>query len=112
MTYVKMSEITNILLYVFNAALIGTIAWTWIVIILDVENLAFIYDWFESWLDKGKIGKLLFKVGFRCFYCFAGQTSLWFYLVFYGLSDYNPFYHIGFVMLSILTTQIIKRKYG
>ena len=98
--------------YIFNAVLCGVIAWIWIKIILDVSNLGFIYDFFYKIMDKNKVSRYAFKPLFECFYCFGGQLSLWWYLISNGLDNYNMFYHIGFISISILTTQIINKKYG
>lgn len=102
----------EILEYMFNAILIGVISWVWIKIILDVDNLGFIYESFY-WLMKGTVlTRLIFKLLFKCFYCFAGQLSLWWYLFNYGLKEYDLISHIGFICLSILTTQILNKKYA
>lgn len=107
-----MNEVMNILIYVFNAALIGAIAWVWIMILLEADKFGFIYEFFEGPMKKTLVTRKLFQLLFVCFHCLAGQTAIWFYLIYYGLETYNPFYHIGFVALSILTTQIINKKYG
>lgn len=108
----NMNEISNIILFLFNASIIGVIAWVWIIILLDADQFGFIYEFFEKPMKKFALTRLLFKLLFVCFYCFAGQTALWFYLIFYGLHEYNPIYHIGFIGLAILTTQILNKKYG
>jgi len=107
-----MIELKNILLYLFNASMLGVFSFVWIIILLDAENFGFIYEWFNNWMKKNKITKVLFKPLFHCIHCNAGQLSLWFYLVYYGLDNYNPFYHIGFITLSILGAHILNKNYG
>ena len=107
-----MTELTTIALYIFNAALAGTIAFTWIIIILDADNFGMIYGWNEKWMKKTRITRWLFKPMYHCVHCNAGQLALWFYLFFYGTIEYNPWYHIGFIAISITTAHIINKKYG
>lgn len=98
--------------YLFSAVLIGIISWVWITIILDVDNLGFIYDAFDWLMKRTVITRFIFKPLFACFYCFAGQLSLWWYLWHYGALKHDILYHIGFICISILTTKILNRKYG
>jgi hypothetical protein len=107
-----MEDMTTILQYIFNAALCGTIAYTWIMIILDAENFGWIYEGANWIMKRTAVTRWLFKPMFHCMHCNAGQLALWFYLIFYGLQEYNPWYHIGFIAISITTAQIIKKKYG
>lgn len=41
-----------------------------------------------------------------CVFCFAGQLSLWIFVIHF---DYNLFYHIGFISLTIFFTLIYNK---
>lgn len=107
-----MNEVINIVIFLFNASILGVIAWVWIIILLDADQFGFVYEFFEEPMKRTLFTRALFKVLFNCFYCFAGQSALWFYLVYYGIDDYNLFWHIAFISTAILTTKIINSKYG
>lgn len=103
--------LNNITFEPLNAIMIGIFSFVWIIIILDAENFGFIYEWFNGWMKKTAITRILFKVLFHCFHCNAGQLALWFYLI-TQFDNYNIVHHIGFICISILTAHILNKKYG
>lgn len=84
-----------------EAIIIGIIAWVFVIILVD-EGMIFSWWWdvingLPQWL-KSPLG--------ACEYCVAGQMSLWYYL-FAHWHDYNVFYHIAYISISIFTVRII-----
>ena len=107
-----METIISLIYFFSNSLLIGCFSFVWITIILDTNELGFIYELAESMVKKNILNKHLFKLFFNCFYCFSGQFSMWFYLFNYPIHKYEFFYHITFITLSILTTKILSKNYG
>jgi hypothetical protein len=65
----------------------------------------------DPFFEKNRLLKWLYKPIIGCAHCNAGQISLWTYL-FYYWNSYNFLYHIGFIVVAILTVQILITKYG
>ena len=81
--------------------------------LLDADMvLGPLYSILEKMTKHTKVTRWIAEPLFKCAYCNAGQVSLWSYLGIYSEYPYNPFLHIGFVSLTILTTHIIIKKIG
>jgi len=77
-------------------------------ILMDTDNLLHKYRVFLDWIDNDWITKPLGL----CEKCFAGQLTLWSYvLIFQRTEVYTLFGHASVVLMTILFTDIIKRKY-
>lgn len=62
--------------------------------------------------EKNAFTKWIYKPIIGCAHCNAGQIALWTYLIKYWGENYSFFYHIGFIVIAILTVQILIAKYG
>ena len=86
-----------------EAIVIGVVAWVFCIILME-EGMIFAWWWdvinrLPNWLQK--------PLG-ACEFCFGGQLALWYYLGTRLLtSDYNAFYHIAFVSITIFTIKMI-----
>lgn len=91
----------------YIAFLIAVMTWCYHTILKEdllSPWFSFGYNHFGKYQDTWK--EFIYKPIWGCQYCTAGQLGLWSYLYFFWY-DYNLFYHIAFITLSIFLTKII-----
>lgn len=99
--------------YLFHALLIGVFSFVYVIILQQPDKvLGPLVKLVDPFFNRNRFLKWIYKPLMECAHCNAGQIALWSYIGLYGLSDYNVFYHIGFISISILTVQILINKYG
>lgn len=99
--------------FCFYAFLIASFSFVYIIILLDSDGvLAWLYRLLNPIMEKNIILRFIKRPLLDCVHCNAGQISLWFYLIKYRNFEYNILWHISFVVLSILISQILIVKYG
>jgi hypothetical protein len=83
---------------IWQAIIIGITAWVFTLILIEPDMIFYRYGELirklPDWLNK--------PLGI-CEYCLSGQLALWYY---FTLGNYNLFYHIGFISVSIFTVKI------
>ncbi len=107
----------ELIYYIFHAVLIGIFSYVYVIILQRPDKLlgpvVKVVDPFFT--KKGKFNRLrlwIYKPLMECAHCNGGQVALWTYLIYYWGPDYNLFYHIGFISMSIVTVHILIKKYG
>lgn len=93
--------------FFIHAFLISTVTWFYHVVLKDYilsKWFAYGYENFGQEKFEGTWKKHLYQPVWGCQYCTSGQFALWLY---FFLFDYNLFYHILFITLTVITTKII-----
>ena len=86
--------------YFLISFLLACFAIVWVEVLTDEGMI--LYGWFKI---LNKLPLWLANPLGMCVYCFAGQLSLWAYIVIFW-NGYNLFYHILFITLTIFYTLI------
>ena len=84
-----------------QAIIIGITAWVFVIILME-EGM--IFSWW--WNVINRLPMWLAKPLGECEYCLGGQLSLWYYLLL-NWHDYNVFYHIAYISLTLFTIKLI-----
>lgn len=104
----------EIIYYVFHAVLIGVFSYVYAIILTKpgklLSPIVKIIDPF--FMQNGKFLKWIYDPIINCVYCNSGQVALWTYIFYYWGHEYNLFYHLGFISMSIMTVHILINKYG
>ena len=93
--------------FIFHALLISSLSWCYHTILKDdllSKWFAFGYDRFGRY--EGTWKEFIYKPVWGCQYCTSGQMALWLYFYLFWC-DYQIYYHITFISLTILITAII-----
>lgn len=95
------------LVYLFHALLIASLSWCYHTILKDYLLswwFRFGYEYFGQY--QGTWKEHFYMPIWGCQYCTSGQLALWLYFYLFWC-DYEFYYHIMFISLTILFTKII-----
>jgi hypothetical protein len=99
--------------YIFHAVLIAVFSFVYVIILQQPDKvLGPVVKLVDPFFNRNGFLRWIYKPIMSCAHCNAGQIALWSYMALYGFDDYNVFYHIGFISISVLTVQILISKYG
>lgn len=77
-------------------------------VLMDVDRP---FYWYRKLLDKINVDCITYPLG-HCEVCLSGQVSLWMYLLlFYGDATYVWYSHIYTVLITMLFTDQLNKKF-
>ena len=90
--------------FIFQAFLLATISWVYHCVLREKLLSNWFLFGFKKLSNKTGWRYYIYEPVFNCEKCLAGQLALW---SFFFLQDYNLFYHIGFISLTIFFVPLI-----